>query len=328
MIVTRTPFRISFAGGGTDLRVFYSVEQGAVTSTAIDKYMYITVNRRFDRTTRISYSRTEIVEKVEEIAHPIVREALKLCGIAGQIEITSVADIPAGTGVGSSSSFAVGLLAALHAYLGEPVSPERLAAEACEIEINRLGEPIGKQDQYIAAYGGIKHFRFNPDETVLVEPVVLPEKMKRELSENLLLLYTGKRRNAREVLRAQQERTSDAMENLRRLKDLAFRTAEFLRRADDLTEFGRILHEGWELKKKINPEISDVEIDGFYHRALRAGAVGGKLLGAGGGGFLLLYCEKENRGKVREALRELVEVQFRLEPEGARVVYSDSGFIG
>ncbi len=324
MIVTRTPFRISFAGGGTDLRAFYSVEQGAVTSTAIDKYMYITVNRRFDHTLRISYSRTEIVERVDDIAHPIVREALRLCGIKRQIEITSVADIPAGTGVGSSSSFTVGLLAALHAFKGQPATPERLAFEACEIEVNRLGEPIGKQDQYIAAYGGIKHIRFNPDESVQVEPIRCSEAIGEELGKNLLLFYTGKRRNAGDVLRVQQERTPNAMDSLRQLRDLALRTAEVLGQGKNLADLGHILHEGWMLKKKINPGISDPEIDGFYERALRAGAVGGKLLGAGGGGFLLLYCEGENRRKVREVLCQLEEVQFGLEPEGVKVVYSNA----
>jgi len=322
MIVTRTPFRISFAGGGTDLRAFYSVEEGAVTSTAIDKYMYITVSRRFDRTLRISYSRTEIVESVDQIVHPIVREALKYCGVESQIEITSVADIPAGTGVGSSSSFTVGLLAALHAFKGEYASPERLACEACEIEINRLGEPIGKQDQYIAAYGGIRHICFNPDETVFVDHIVCPEAARKELSDNLLLLYTGKSRSAGEVLRPQQERTPAMIDSLRQLRDLAYRTAEVLRRGDDLDELGPILHEGWMLKKAINPGISDAEIDDAYERALRAGALGGKLLGAGGG-FLLLFCEKGNRERVRQALPEMKEVAFKLEPEGAKIVYYD-----
>jgi len=325
MIVTRTPFRISFAGGGTDLRAFYSLEQGAVTSTAIDKYMHITVSRRFDSTLRISYSKTEIVDRVDQVAHPIVREALMFCGIEGQIEITSVADIPAGTGVGSSSSFTVGLLAALHAFKGEFASPERLASEACEIEIDRLGEPIGKQDQYIAAYGGMEHIRFNPDETVFVDPVICSRTVRERLGDNLLLLFTGKRRNARDILRPQREKTPALVETLRRLRDLAFRTADVLRGGDDLTELGRILHEGWMLKKEIHPGISDDEIDSSYERALGAGAVGGKLLGAGGGGFLLLFCEKEHREAVRQAVPELKEVRFKLEPEGAKIVYYDGG---
>jgi D-glycero-alpha-D-manno-heptose-7-phosphate kinase len=328
MIVTRTPFRISFAGGGTDLPAFYCVEQGAVTSTAIDKYMYVTVNRRFDRTMRIGYSKTEIVKKVEEIAHPIVREALKLCGIEGQIEITSVADIPSGTGVGSSSSFTVGLLAALHAFKGEATSTERLASEACEIEMNRLGEPVGKQDQYIAAYGGMEHIRFNPDESVIVEPVKCSDAVRKKLQQSLLLFFTGKRRNAGDVLRVQQERMPEAMDSLRRLRELAVETAEVLQRGEDLAELGRILHEGWELKKRVNPDASDPEIDGFYGGAVGAGAIGGKLLGAGGGGFLLLYCEGDKREKVREALSDLQELPFRLEREGVKVAYSDEGRLG
>ncbi len=323
MIVTRTPFRISFAGGGTDLRAFYATEQGAVTSTAIDKYMHITVSRRFDRTLRISYSKTEIVDSVDQISHPIVREALKFCGIEGQIEITSVADIPAGTGVGSSSSFTVGLLAALHAFTGEYASPERLAAEACEIEIGKLGEPIGKQDQYIAAYGGIRHIRFNPDETVFVDAIVGPGSLRERLSERLLLLYTGKRRNARDILAPQKEDTPSKLDSLRKLRDLAYRTAEVLRGGQDLAELGRILHEGWLLKKAVNPGITDSEIDGAYERARQAGAVGGKLLGAGGGGFLLLYCEPETRERVKAAVPELREVTFGLEAEGCKIVYYD-----
>jgi D-glycero-alpha-D-manno-heptose-7-phosphate kinase len=323
MIVTRTPFRISFAGGGTDLRAFYSLEPGAVTSTAIDKYMHITVGRRFDPTLRISYSRTEIVDEVEQIAHPIVREALKFCGIERQIEITSVADIPAGTGVGSSSSFTVGLLAALHAFQGEYASAERLASEACEIEINRLGEPIGKQDQYIAAYGGIKHIRFNPDETVFVDPVICSGVFRERLSDNLLLLYTGKKRNARDILRPQKEKTPAMRDTLRGLRDLALRTADVLRSGKDLAELGRILHEGWMLKKELHPGITDAEIDDAYDRALRAGALGGKLLGAGGGGFLLLYCEEGTRDRARQAIPELREVPFHFEPEGAKIVYYD-----
>lgn len=323
MIVTRTPFRISFAGGGTDLRAFYSMEPGAVTSTAINKYMYITVNRRFDRTLRIGYSRTEIVEEVDQIAHPIVREALKFCGIQRQIEVTSVADIPAGTGVGSSSSFTVGLLAALHAFKGEAVTPEQLADEACEIEIHRLGEPIGKQDQYIAAYGGMEHIRFLADESVVVEPIHCRKEVRDRLRRNLLLVFTGTRRNAGEVLRAQQERTPEVMDSLRRLAGLAEETAELLGRGENLAELGQILHEGWQLKRKINPDSSSSEIDACYENARFAGALGGKLLGAGGGGFLLLYCENDGRERVREALRELQEVPFDFEPEGVKVVYHD-----
>jgi len=323
MIVTRTPFRISFAGGGTDLRAFYSMEPGAVTSTAIDKYMYITVNRRFDRTLRIGYSRTEIVEEVDQIEHPIVREALKFCGIERQIEVTSVADIPAGTGVGSSSSFTVGLLAALHAFKGETVTREQLAYEACEIEIHPLGEPTGKQDQYIAAYGGMEYIRFNPDESVAVEPIRCEEKVRERLERNLLLLFTGKRRSAADVLRVRQEQTPEAMDSLRRLAELAAEAAEVLGKGENLAELGRILHEGWQLKKRINPDSSSPEIDACYEKALHAGAVGGKLLGAGGGGFLLLYCGDNNRDRVREALGELQEVPFRFEPEGAKVVYRD-----
>jgi D-glycero-alpha-D-manno-heptose-7-phosphate kinase len=299
------------------------MEPGAVTSTAINKYMYITVNRRFDRTLRIGYSRTEIVDEVDQIAHPIVREALRFCGIERQIEVTSVADIPAGTGVGSSSSFTVGLLAALHAFKGETATPEQLAEEACEIEIYWLGEPIGKQDQYIAAYGGMDYIRFHSDESVVVRPIRCEEEVRRKLERNLLLLFTGKQRSAGEVLRVQQERTPEVMDSLRRLAELAEETAEVLGKREHLAELGRILHEGWQLKKKINPDASTIEIDANYEKALRAGALGGKLLGAGGGGFLLVYCGNDSREKVREALGNLQEVPFQFEPAGVKIVYHD-----
>ncbi len=207
MIITRTPFRISFAGGGTDLSAFYRRESGAVVSTAISKYMYITVNRRFDDTIRISYSRTEIAGSVDEIQHPIVKAALKLTGISGGIEIVSIADIPAGTGLGSSSSFTVGLLNALYAYQGILKSAQELAEEACHIEIDMVGEPIGKQDQYIAAYGGMCHIQFNPDESVFVNPVICSKKCREDMENNLLLLYTGDSRRANTILAEQSTNT-------------------------------------------------------------------------------------------------------------------------
>jgi len=321
MIISRTPFRVSFAGGGTDLRAFYKHDYGAVISTAVDKYMYIQVNKRFDETIRVSYSKTEIVEAVDQIRHPIVREALKLVGIKQGIEIISVADIPAGTGVGSSSSFTVGLLNALYAYLGKHVDAESLASQACRIEIETLGEPIGKQDQYIAAYGGLQYIRFNRDETVYVDPVICSRQLKERLGKRLLMFYTGLKRSASEILTRQKKETASKLDYLRKLRDLARRMQQILIKDEDLQKFGELLHEGWMIKRGILSEISNNKIDSYYERALKAGAVGGKLLGAGGGGFILLYCLEEKHDCVRKALSELRELAITLEPQGSKIVY-------
>lgn len=321
MIISRTPFRVSFAGGGTDLKSFYEKEKGAVTSSTIDKYMYITVNKRFDHTIRVSYSKTEIVETVDEIEHPIVREALKLVGISGSMEITSMADIPSGTGVGSSSSFTVGLLNALYAYKGQYASAERLAREACELEIDILGEPIGKQDQYAAAYGGLQHMQFNPDQSVFVDPVICTKEAKDKLCSNLMLFYTGIKRDAREILKKQNENTHEKFDILKKMRDLSYRINEILIRGKNLHEFGEVLHEGWVYKRQLVSDISNSDVDRFYEKALSAGALGGKLLGAGKGGFILLYCEKQNQSKVKEALNGLREVPFNFELQGSKIIY-------
>jgi len=321
VIISRTPFRVSFAGGGTDLRAFYGHEPGAVTSTTIDKYMYITVNKRFDHTVRVSYSKTEIVETADEVQHPLVREALKKTGILNGIEVTSISDIPAGTGFGSSSSFTVGLLNALYAYTGLHAPPERLAAEACEIEIDIVGEPIGKQDQYIAAYGGLQHIRFNPDESVFVDPVVCTKERKDALSARLMLLYTGVTRSAREILDEQRKETANKLDYLRQMRDLAGEIRRVLLEGRRLDEFGDLLHEGWMLKRELASGITNELVDAAYERARKAGAVGGKLLGAGGGGFLLLYVPDDRRREVGEALSALREIPFDLEPQGTKIVH-------
>jgi len=323
MIITRTPFRVSFIGGGTDLPDFYHVEPGAVVSTTIDKYMYIVVNKRFDDTVRVSYSRTEIVKDVEEIQHPIVREALKQVGITKGMEIVSIADIPAGTGLGSSSSFTVGLLNALYAYKGILKSAEALAREACHIEINILGEPIGKQDQYIAAYGGIRYIEFNPDETVFIEPIICTKESKKELSQNLLLFYTGDTREAGSILKEQKAsaKQADKLASLRKMRDLAFQLKEELANSSTPEILGEFLHKGWMLKRQLASGITNETIDGYYEKAISAGAVGGKILGAGGGGFLLLYCPKERQPRVQEALSNLTLTNFSLEPEGSKIIY-------
>jgi D-glycero-alpha-D-manno-heptose-7-phosphate kinase len=321
MIISRTPFRISFAGGGTDLAAFYEQQAGAVLSTAIDKYMYISVMNRFGQGFRISYSRTEITDDVAGIEHPIVREALRELGITRGLEVVSMADLPAESGMGSSSSFTVGLFHALQAFTGRVVSPEDLAAQACRLEIERLGEPIGKQDQYIAAYGGMQFIQFHPDGRVQVDPVICPKAARQELGRRLLLFYTGKTRAAREILHRQKANTGDRMAVLAKMRDLAHTLRVVLTSGRSLSDFGAILHEGWELKKTVDASISSGVIDEYYEKARQAGALGGKILGAGGGGFLLFYCEPHWQDRVREALADLLEMPFQLEAEGSKIVH-------
>ncbi len=323
MIITRTPFRISFAGGGTDLAAFYCREPGAVVSTSIKKYMYITVNRRFDSTIRVSYAHTEIVAEVDELKHPIVREALRLTGIKGGIEIVSIADIPAGTGLGSSSSFTVGLLNALYAYKGLLKSAEELAQRACHIEIDVLGEPIGKQDQYIAAYGGLCHIQFNPDDSVFVNPIICNNSCKERLEQSIMLLYTGESRQANTILAEQNVNTrrADKFDNLKKMRDLAQQTRRCFTDRPDPQELGKLLHAGWLLKKELAGGISNSAIDSCYEKALSAGAYGGKVAGAGGGGFLLLVAPPEKKQAVRQALSNLHEMDFAFEAEGSKIIY-------
>jgi len=321
MIITRTPFRISFAGGGSDLEAFYLNEPGVVLSTAIDKYVYLSVKKHFDLNFLVSYSKTEFADTVGQIEHPIVRECLKSCGVTRGLEIVSMADLPARTGLGSSSSFAVGLLQALHAMQGKVVSPDRLAAEACRIEIEKLCEPIGKQDQYIAAHGGLQFIQFNPDGTVFVKPVACTAETRAELNRRLLIFFTGETRDARDVLSKQQAGTGQKMAVLRKMCDIARQLMDMLTDGRDLNVFGQLLHEGWEAKKSLESSISKPKIDEYYCRGLRAGALGGKLLGAGGGGFLLFFCEPHKQQALREELSELREMQFSLDPEGSKIVY-------
>lgn len=323
MIISRTPLRMSFSGGGSDIPDYYRHRHGAVVSTAIDKYIYITVNQKFDDLIRVSYSKTEETKSIDDVEHNIIREALKIVGITKGIEVVYMGDIPlgsAGIGLGSSSSLAVGVLNALYAYQGRHVSADRLAREACEIELNILKNPIGKQDQYIAAYGGFQYIQFNPDEKVFVDPVIFPWEAKRALNEKLLLFYTGMTRISSAILKEQGQNTT---KNMQYLDDMVDLTRGLLKKfqANDLHGFGEILHEGWLLKKKLASGISSGEIDGYYEKALKAGAVGGKLLGAGGGGFLLFYCEKENQANVRKALAGLKETPFSFEPQGSKIIY-------
>ena len=326
MIITRTPFRVSFAGGGSDLASYYSREPGVVLSTAINKYMYIAVKEHFEQNFRISYSRTETVDAVDEIEHPIVRECLQTLGLRSGLEIVSMGDLPARTGLGSSSSFTVGLLHALYAMQGKVVSPDRLAREACCIEIEKLKEPIGKQDQYIAAYGGLQFIQFNPDGTVFVDPVLISPEARTELSRRLLMFFTGDTRDARQPLAKQRAATAGKIPVLRRMCAIAREMREIMTSGRDLSVLGRLLHESWEAKRSLSDSISNPRIDGLYERALRAGALGGKLLGAGGGGFLLFFCESEHQRRLREALSDLRELTFSLDPQGSKIVHVGSDY--
>ncbi len=326
MIGTRTPFRISFAGGGSDLKEFYSRQPGCVLSTAVNKYMFIFVHPFFDERIQIKYSRTELVNDAGEIRHPIVREVFKKFGIKG-IDINSIADIPAGTGLGSSSSFTVGLLHALYVYSGQYPAKEKLAREACEVEIDILGEPIGRQDQYSAAYGGLNLITFNPDDTVRVEPVAMSSSKYDEFESSLLFFYLGRLRSAREILTDQKSNTmSDkkAFNHIERMTDLAKDLRKSLSNGN-LQDAGMILDEGWRLKKSLSSKISDDKIDYYYHMARKNGASGGKLLGAGGGGFLMFYCEPMQQEQLRRSLKDLKEYKFKFDGSGTKVIYDMDG---
>jgi len=324
MIISRTPLRISFVGGGSDLSAYYHRAPGAVVTTAIDKYIYITVNRKFDSRIRASYSVTEIVDSVDEVKHELIREALKLVGVDGGIEITSISDIPSeGTGLGSSSTYTVGLLSALYAYAGRHVGAERLAREACEIEIHRCSRPIGKQDQYIAAYGGLQFATFNPDESVFVDPIVCPPALRQTLQSRLMLMFMGTTRASSSILTEQRQRTLDDTGNRRVLDHmvaLAFDMRSALYR-HELDSIGEIMHDGWLSKRQLAQGISNERIDGWYAHARAAGAIGGKVLGAGGGGFLLLYAHPERQAAIERALPELRRIEFAFEPQGSKIIY-------
>lgn len=323
MIISRTPLRISFAGGGSDLESYYKFKPGSVVSTAINKYIYITVNKKFDDLIRVSYSKTEMVESVDKLEHHIIREALKMVGIDKKIEVVYMGDIPLGTagiGLGSSSSLAVGVLNALHAFKGEHVSAERLAREACEIEIDILGHPIGKQDQYAAAYGGFNYFQFNSDDSVYIDPIICTNGIKQTLNKKLMLFFTGIERVSSDILTEQKEKTFNNINHLDEMVSLSKELKNNLIN-NNLSKFGEILHQGWLRKTNLASGITNAKINEYYERARKAGAKGGKILGAGGGGFLLLYCEEEQQEKVRNTLSDLKESPFNFEPQGSKIIY-------
>jgi len=324
MIISRTPLRMSFVGGGSDLPSFYKEHGGAVVSTAVDKYVYITVNKKFDDQLRISYSKTEEVDSVDKIEHKIVRECLKLLKLTGGLEITSIADVPSrGTGLGSSSAFTVGLLHALHAFNRQFVSAEKLAHEACQIEIDICKEPIGKQDQYASAFGGLNFIQFNKDGSVFVDPIICSEETKRLIEKNTLVFYTGIARSASELLRTQEKEiraSASKQQTMQQMVGLAHDLRKELQ-SNRLDSFGEILHENWELKKSLATGVSNDQIEQWYQKARSAGALGGKLLGAGAGGFLMFYVKPEKQVSVRQALSPLREEVFHFEPQGSKIIF-------
>ena len=330
MIITRTPFRISFVGGGTDLKSFYSKEPGQVLSTSINKYIYVVIKRQIgivEHKYRVNWSKVEFKETIEDIEHPIVREALIKMEIDFPVEITTFTDIPGQTGLGSSSSFAVGLMHALYAMKGVMVTKHHIASEAAEIEVEKLKRVMGKQDHFAASYGDMNVLTFLSNEEVIVDPVVYRPEIRGEIENNILLFYTRVKRDASKVLKSQNIATAKKREVLRKMKDLVPELREILASGINLNRFGEILHESWVLKRSITEQISNNEIDEYYKKARNSGALGGKLLGAGGGGFLLFYVEPQNQARVIESLKDLYHMQVGFDSGGSRITYYDQNNI-
>lgn len=331
MIITKTPLRCSFFGGGTDFREYYKNSKygyGSVLSTALDMHVYITVNKRFDEKFRIVYSGNELVDTVDQIKHNIIREAIKMVGIDNKtngIEIIYMADLPMttkGVGLASSSALAVGVLNALHAYKGEYVSKKQLAKEAIDIEINKLGQQIGIQDQYAVACGGFNKYIFNNDDTVTVTPIIMKEETRNKLFDNLLLFFTGNARDSVEIFKEQKETTKNKKENLDFMIEATNRALRYIENAE-LNNIGLLLDEVWNVKKQFAKGVSNQMIDDMYDKAKKSGALGGKILGAGGGGFMLLYVEKEKQNDVRSALKDFREIDFKIDMQGTRIIFDD-----
>ena len=325
MIIIRTPLRISLAGGGTDLPRYYQTGQGAVCSIAIDKYIYITINNLshfFPHRYRIAYSKTELIQSFDEIHHPIVRESLRHLNLkSGGIDISVMADIPAGTGLGSSSAFTVGLMHGLFSFQGKISSKELIAKEASNLEINILKEPIGKQDHYASAFGGINLIHFFKDEEVRVDPLPLSEEKRNTLLKNMMLFYLGGTRSASQILKKQNSSIHENIDTLNKMRDQAIRLSQVLTENKNLDEAGEILRKGWELKKTLSENISNSEVDQKIETSIRAGAIGGKLLGAGGSGFLLLYVPEKHQKAVAKALPEHNPIPFKVDTLGSSLLY-------
>ncbi|MBS1491294.1 MAG: GHMP kinase [Bacteroidetes bacterium] len=323
MIITRTPFRISFVGGGSDLRSFYEQHPGAVLSTSINKYMYISSHKFFEEDKiRVKYSQTETVLGTKELQHPILRTVLDEYHVKGGLEFSSIADVPAGTGLGSSSSFTVCLLHNLNVLFHRPFSKEQLAGEACRVEIDLLKEPIGKQDQYAAAVGGLNVIGFQPDGKVTIDRVKMKEAAYHQLQKNLLMFYTGDQRSASAILSEQNKNNTkeEKFNALKQMVELVYETKSVLEH-ERLDDFGKILHENWLLKKTLASGITNRAIDEAYEAALKNGAMGGKLLGAGGGGFLLFYCPPPQQEKLIAALKSFRKFDFKFDTEGTQLIH-------
>lgn len=323
MIISQTPLRVSLAGGGTDLPAYCERSEGRVLSLAVDKYIHVIVQERFDEQIHVNYAkRKEVVDSVDAVQHPLAREAMKLAGMKGGFEVTTLADIPSeGSGLGSSSSLTVGYLNAFHAFMGRQADAELLASQACEVEIGRLKKPIGRQDQYIAAYGGVRFFRFGKRGRVDVEAVEAPRSTLRELENGLLLYFTGKTRSADGLLKEQGASMSKNKKAMDRIRDLADEAREALERGD-ADGIGRVLDANWKLKRSLAHGVSDPDIDAFYARAQRHGALGGKVTGAGGGGFFVLYAPELKRAKLRAALKDRRELPIAIEPDGSKIIFN------
>ncbi|MCR5651088.1 MAG: GHMP kinase [Lachnospiraceae bacterium] len=328
MIISKTPLRASFFGGGTDFADYFHNSRfgyGSVISTALNMHVYITVNKRFDNKIRVVYSGNELADSVEDVKHNIIREALNITGIKNGIEIVYMADLPMtdlGVGLASSSALAVGVLNALHVFKGEHISPRDLAKEACDIEINRLGQQIGIQDQYAVAYGGFNRYIFNADDTVSVTPIVLPADERKQLLDRLLLFYTGNPRDSRAIFAEQKKTTQNKKDIYDSLVEATEKAVGFLNNKN-LDDLGLLLNETWMTKKKFASGVSNPLVDDMYEKALGAGALGGKILGAGGGGFMLLYVPPSNQEGVRNALSDFKEIDFAMDMQGSRIIFSD-----
>lgn len=330
MIISRTPFRISYVGGGTDLRSYYKDGYGQVLSSTMSKYLYVVVKKQIgivEYKYRINWSKTEFRNNIDDIEHPIVKEALKLFNIDYPIEITTFADIPANTGLGSSSAFAVGLVHALSALEGKVITKYDLAMKAASIEVEILKRTMGKQDHFACAYGGFNIFTFNSDETVTVEPVFYKKEIIKKLESNLILFYTKLKRDASEILKSQDKETLNKREVLTKMRDLVPSLENVFSFDSDLNQFGKILNEGWFLKQSLTSDISSSEINDYYNKAIKAGAIGGKLLGAGGGGFLLFYVDSEKRKNVINELSDLFHLDVEFDFGGSRITYYDQSGI-
>lgn len=325
MIISQTPLRMSFVGGGTDFEDFYQRYPGRVLSTTINKYYYIVLNPRFDGLIEVRYSKIETVASPDQIKHPLVREALKEAGIEKGIDIVSLSDLPArktGTGLGSSSSFTVGLLNGLYAFLGKYIPPEILAEKACQIEIEKVKSPIGKQDQYAAAFGGLNQITFNCNGKIEVEPIYLTPKLKEDFQNHLLLFFTGIERLANPILAEQKQNIDKKFEFLKKMSDMVPIFRSTLENGD-FKKMGELLYQGWLLKKELASAISNPKIDEMYNLALEAGAWGGKILGAGGGGFLLVMASPEKHSKIKEVLNKYQLIPFRFSESGSKIVFKN-----